>query len=135
MPVPPPAPPTPGLSPPVGESASPPLLLAGSPTFDPGSLEMTAPAFDPLPPFVVGAAGAPTLRGAPMPVPRCPLPELDEGELPPTDGGGGTTFVARSVPLGAPLPPAFGPVPPPALVTEGGGGTTLGAPSVGAVEE
>src|SRR5579863_536837 len=114
MPVPPSAPPNPSLSPPEGDIASAPVLaVVGSPTLEPGWLESTAPAFSPLPPAVAGAAGAPTLIGAPNPTPLRPAPEPPEALPPPTDGGGGTTLLASRVPAGVPAPPASVPVPPP----------------------
>src|SRR5579863_2797671 len=135
MPAPPPVLPRPGLSPPEGDIASSPLPpLVGNPTFDPGWLEMTAPALDPLPPVAAGAVGTPTSIGAPSPGPLRPEPEPLEPFPLLIEAGGGMTLLATIVPPGAPLPPPLSPVPPPAPESDGGGGTTLGMPRVGAVE-
>jgi hypothetical protein len=131
--VPPPDPPTPALSLPVGEMASAPAPpLEGIPTFGPGCAEITAPAFGPLPPLVEDGAADPVSIGAPNPGPMRPSPEPDAPDPPPTDGGGGTTLLASSFPLGAPAPPPVVPVPPPAPAICGGGGTMLGGPKDGA---
>ena len=62
-------------------------------------------------------------------------PELEVPEPPPTEGGGGTTLFASSVPRGVPAPAPLLPVPPPDPTTDGGGGTTPGMPSAGAEED
>jgi hypothetical protein len=132
MPSPPPLPPIPVLSPPVGDMASDPVLpLVGIPTFEPGWLEMTAPALDPLPALFGRASAEPTSVGAPRPSPLRPSPDPVVAEPPPTDGGGGTTLLADSDPPIPAAPPLF-PVPPCMPETEGGGGTTLGVPAYGA---
>src|SRR5262249_2703781 len=100
----------------------------GTPTFEPGWLEITAPAFAPAPPLFAGESPEPTSVGAPSPTPLRPVPEPFALEPPPTDGGGGTMLFASRVPPGAPLPPPVVPVPPPAPASEGGGGTMPGFP-------
>ena len=135
MPVPAPVPPKPGFSPPEGERARDPVTaLGGRPTFDPGWLEMTAPALVPLPPFTGGAEGAPELMDVPKAMPLRPRPEPAGADPPPTDGGGGTTLSASSVPVRTPAPPEVLAVPPPGPESDGGGGTTLSAPSLKAAE-
>src|SRR5277367_1286295 len=117
--LPPPAPPTPGLSPPVGDMASDPVAaVLGNATLGPGWLESTTPALGPLPPVLGGAGGGgPASSGAPRPEPLRPEPELLGPELPARDGGGGTTLLASKVFPALPLVPE----------SEGGGGTTPGA--------
>src|SRR5579871_4092296 len=105
MPVPPLPPPSPGLLPPEGDMARDPVLpVVGSPTFEPGWLDITAPELEPLPPFVDGAKAAPGFNGAPSPRPLRPRPEPVGLDPPLTDGGGGTTLFASCVPPGAPGP-------------------------------
>src|ERR1700746_917747 len=106
--VPLPEPPRPGLSPPEGDIASEPLPpVPGSPTFEPGCEETTTPEPALLPPSAFGGARTePASPGPPRPNPFLPEPESPGPE--PTDGGGGTTLLARSVPL--PEPTEF-PVP------------------------
>src|SRR5579862_1356346 len=136
MPLPVPVPPRPAFSAPDGDmdnEPAPPLL--GTPTFEPGWLEITAPAFAPLPLAVGGVRFAPGSRAGPRPAPLWPRPEPEDAEPPPTEGGGGTILLASSVPRGAPAPPPLLPVPPPDPARDGGGGTTLGIPSAGAEEE
>ena len=111
----------------------PPLL--GTPTFEPGWLEITAPALDPLPPLVGGVRFTPGSSDVPWPAPLRPRPEPDVPEPPPTEGGGGTILLASRVPRGVPAPPPLLPVPPPGPESDGGGGTTLGVPNRGAEEE
>lgn len=155
MPEPPPEPPRPGWSPPVGDMASEPLPpLPGSPTLSPGSSEITIPAL-PLAPLspLAGASADPTSPGPPRPVPLLPEPELTEGggattllascvplsELvefalpdeeprlePATDGGGAMTFAPRDEPRDRPVPG----LPLAEFATDGGGGTTLLASEV-----
>src|ERR1700722_3352645 len=133
MPDPPPAPPSPGLSFPLGDIASDPAPeVEGNPTFEPGWVEITALPALPLPPLVGGGAADPASNGAPSPAPLRPIPEPVAFAPPPSVGGGGTTLLASSVPFGAPEPPPVVPVPPPAPEIAGGGGTTLGGPSAGA---
>ncbi len=108
-----PAPPRPGLSPPVGDMASEPVPpLLGSPTLEPGWLEITAPA--------LGATATAGGRGeACAGVERCPeagAAATQAGasrrtELPPTEGGGGTILLASSVLARIPAPPPLRPVP------------------------
>src|SRR5579872_4784968 len=134
--LPPPAPPRPGFSPPVGDMASEPVPpLLGSPTFGPGWLEITAPAVAPLPPLFAGALPISASSGEPRPTPFLSSPVPAGPEPPATEGGGGTMLLASNVPPGAPAPPPVLPWPPPAPASEGGGGTTLGAPSVGAEDD
>jgi hypothetical protein len=102
--------------------ASAPALLLGAPTFDPGSLDMTAPDPPPLPPPVGGASTEPESIDPPKPEPLAPLPEPKAAVPPPTPGGGGITFPARSVPPGD---PCVLPEPRPEPETDGGGGTTF----------
>src|ERR1700686_2774159 len=136
MPVPEPAPPRPGLSPPEGDMASEPVPpLLGNPTLGPGWLESTAPALAPPPPAVGGARTEPASSVAPRPTPFRPKPAPAELEPPPTDGGGGTTLLAKSVPRGVPAAPLAFPVPLLVAENDGGGATTLGMPMVGAVED
>src|SRR5882672_3016140 len=106
--VPPPAPPSPGLSPPEGDIASEPLPpVPGIPTFEPGWGETTTPEPALLPPSALGGARTePTSPGPPRPDPFLPDPERPGPE--PMDGGGGMTFPVSTVPL--PAPPEF-PVP------------------------
>src|SRR5271163_4078569 len=95
---PPPAPPSPGFSPPAGDIDMAPLAPEdGSPTVDPGWLDITTAALLPLPPAVGGATGAPTSSGAPRPAPFRPRPEPDVPAPPATEGGGGTTLFASKV--------------------------------------
>ena len=132
MPVPLPLPPIPALSPPAGDIARDPAPpLVGIPTFEPGWLEITAPALEPLPPLFGGASAAPASIGEPKPSPLRPSPEPAVADPPPIDGGGGTTLFADSVPPLPGAPPLF-PLPPCIPETEGGGGTTLGVPAYGA---
>src|SRR5579862_7724793 len=135
MPVPPPAPPRPVLSPPEGDMASEPMPpLVGKPTLEPACVDMTVPAVAPLPPLVGLARFEPASMGAPKPAPLRPSPEPAEFDPPAIDGGGGTTLLAKSVPLRFPAPVAVLPTPP--LVDRaGGGGTTLGAPKPCAEDE
>jgi hypothetical protein len=116
--------------------ASEPLLpLLGSPSLEPGWLEITAPALGPLPPLLGGARFEPASRGAPRPAPLRPKPDPVDPEPPPTEGGGGTILFASNVPRGVPAPPPVLPLPRPAPDSEGGGATTFGPPSVGAAED
>src|SRR5260370_26683105 len=105
MRVPPPEPPRRGLSPPEGDMASellPPV--PGIPTFEPGCDETTIPEPALLPPSDFGGASTdPTSPGPPRPVPFLPEPERPGPE--PIEGGGGTTLLAKRVPL--PEPPEF----------------------------
>ena len=81
---------------------------------------MTAAVLPPLPPAAGGAATEPTSKGAPRPLPRLPCPE--EAPAFATEGGGGITLLASSVPDSRPdALPALRLVPP----VDGGGGTTL----------
>src|SRR5580692_4706588 len=123
--APPPEPPRPGLSPPEGDIASDPLLPPGIPTVEPGWEEITTPEPPLLPPPLLGGASAdPESPGPPRPVPFLPEPESAPE---PMDGGGGTTSLARSVPL--PEAPEFpDPDGEPEAPTDGGGGMTLDAP-------
>src|SRR5271169_3387840 len=124
---PPPELPRPGLSPPEGDMASEPLaLVLGTPTLEPGWDESTTPEPPPVPPSALGGARTdPASPGPPRPEPFLPAAERPA----PTEGGGGTTLLARSVAL--PGPPEF-----PVRVeswlvlepaTEGGGGITFDA--------
>src|SRR5215469_2157945 len=132
MPVPPAAPPRPGVSPPAGDMASKPVVaLGGTPIFVPGWLDITVPDSFPLPPLTGGVGAAPVSRGAPRPGPLRPVPEPRPFGSPLTDGGGGGTFWARSLPPVPAAPPVV-PAPPPGPPTVGGGGTTLGFPTYGA---
>ena len=110
IPVPPPVPPSPGWSPPVGDMASDPLPPLPTPAVEPGSVESTTPEVSAFPPAPFGGARSePMSPGPPSPVPRLPEPEPPVPE--PTEGGGGTTLLARSPPL--PDPPEFRvPLPP-----------------------
>ena len=131
--APPPEPPNPGFSPPLGDIASEPVLpFVGTPTFVPGCVEITAPALEPAPPVCAGAEGAPASMGPPRPAPRWPEPVPVSLEPPPIEGGGGTTLLASSVPPSTPFAPGVVPVPPPAPDKDGGGGTTFGEPIWGA---
>ena len=128
---PPPAPPSPGLSPPAGDMESDPrLVLGGAPTLEPGRLETMAPLL-PLPLLFGGVMADPGSRALPSPGPFRPSPEPTEFVPPLTEGGGGTTLLAR-VPVRVPAPPPTLPVPPPAPESVGGGGTTVGFPRYGA---
>src|SRR6478736_4503459 len=99
MPEPPPEPPNPGWSPPVGDIASEPVFaVGGSPTLVPGWLETIVPASLPLPAVFGGVMLDPTSSGAPSPAPLRPIPAPVAFDPPPIDGGGGTTLLANSVP-------------------------------------
>jgi hypothetical protein len=115
--------------------ASEPVLALGKPTLGPGWLEITAPAFPPLPAVLDGARSAPVSSAAPRPEPLRARPEPAIPEPPPTVGGGGTTLLASSRPEATPAPPPVLSVPPPAPESEGGGGTTLGAPKIAAEDD
>jgi hypothetical protein len=132
MPVPPPEPPKPGLSPPAGDIASellPPV--PGRPTFEPGWVEATIPAPVALPPAAFGGARTdPASPGPPRPEPFLPKPERLGPD--PMEGGGAMTLPARSVPLPEPLEvPAPKPLALPEPVSDGGGGMTFDEPNVG----
>src|SRR5258708_26626653 len=121
--VPPPAPPSPVLSPPDGDMKSDPVPpTVGKPTFDPGSLEMTAPTLLPLPALLAGARTEPESSRPPSPAPLRPTPEPLGLEPPPRDGGAGTTLLASDAPLADPARSPLDPVPD----SDGGGATTLG---------
>jgi len=129
--VPLPVAPRPGLSAPAGDIASepaPPLL--GNPTFDPGWLERTAPAFASLPPFGGAAAGGTASRDAPRAILRSE-PDPDGTEAPFTEGGGATTLLGRLVTVRAGALVLL----PVVLANEGGGATTVAIPMVGAADE
>src|SRR6202035_3958926 len=96
--------------------------------------EITIPDWSLFPPAPLGGARTePTSPGPPSPYPF--LPEPERPSLEPTEGGGGITLSARSVPL--PDPPEFlEPVGDPCSepprsepVTDGGGGITFCPPS------
>src|ERR1700681_2215887 len=104
------------MSPAAGERASEPALLPGRPSLGPGRSETTMPEPPPLPPPLLGGAStAPESSCPPRPVPRAPRPELQRPDPAVSDGGGGTTLPAPSVPLplAAPLAALSPPVPDP----------------------
>lgn len=106
--------------------------VPGSPTFEPGCDESTIPEPVLLPPSPLGGPRTePASPGPPSPNPFLPEPESPGPE--PTDGGGGMTLLARSVPFPEPVefPVPGEPWPVPAPVTDGGGGITFDPPRVG----
>ena len=132
--VPPPAPPSPGLSPPEGDIASEPVPpLLGRPTFDAGlgrnhctSIGAAAST------HVGGARFAPASSGAPRPAPLRPEPPPFVPDPPPTDRWRRNDIVGQQRAARSAAPPPVLPVPPPLPASVGGGGTTFGTPTLGA---
>jgi hypothetical protein len=78
--------------------------MPGLPGVAPGSVDKTTPELSALLPApLAGARAEPMSPGPPRPLPLLPVPESPEPE--PTEGGGGTTLLARRPPL--PEPPEF----------------------------